>query len=117
MTRFGSDTVTVVTVTEDLDGVRDQFGHPPEIRTEVPVRGCRFRPLPATETTDPPGTTRVSDRWQGTGPAVLALVNIKATDEIQHGGDTYQIIGVPRVFSDLSGRPHHVRFIAARNLG
>lgn len=112
MRTFGADTLTFVMVAEDLDD-RDVLGNPAQVRTEVQVPGCRFRPLPATETrTDE--TTVVKDQWKATCPPHAAVLAAKSQDEIKVDGVTLQIVGGPRVFSDKTGAPFKVSVICER---
>lgn len=115
MRTFGRQTLTFVTVTENL-AVRDTYNKPAEVRTETLVPGCRFRPLPATETTKD-GTQVVRDQWKATCPPVPAVVAAKSRDEITVNGVAYQIVGGPRVFVDLAGTPFKVTVVCERQDG
>lgn len=103
MRPFGCTTLTFVAVTEDLNN-RDRLNKPAIIRTETSVPGCRFRPLPATETARE-GAQVVKDHWRATCPPVAAVLAAKSRDEIKVDGVTLQIVGGPRVSDDLAGRP------------
>ena len=96
MRTFGGQTVTFVTVEEDLD-TRDRYNKPAPVRTETDVPGCRFRPLPATATL--------------TDGTVLAA---KPNDELVVDGVTYQIVGGPRTFVDIGGQPFKTTVICER---
>lgn len=121
---FGGETVLLVTVGQDLND-RDVFNKPAKTRTETPIRNCRFRPLNSKERNDMTTSKekkdslgeRVADPWKLTAPPVGAILNAKNTDEIMFQGNTYQVIGVPRIFTDFSGRPFKVTVIVERNLG
>lgn len=115
MRPFGADTLTFVTVTEDLDN-RDKLNNPAKVRTGVDVPGCRFRPLPATETRGE-GTEVVKDQWKATCPPHPAVIAAKSRDEIRVDGDALQIVGLPRVFDDKWGRPYKVTVICERVAG
>jgi hypothetical protein len=116
MRTFGGDTLTfVITVGEDLND-RDVLGNPAQIRTEVDVPGCRFRPLPATETVAD-GTTVVRGHWRATCPPHPAVLAAKSQDEIEVDGTILQIVGEPRVFSDKAGAPFKVSVICERQVG
>lgn len=115
MRPFGRQTLTFVTVTEDLNN-RDRLNKPAEIRTETDVPGCRFRPLPASETARD-GAQVVKDAWRATCPPVAAVVGAKSRDEIKVDGVTLQIVGGPRVFVDGAGRPFKVSVICERVAG
>lgn len=114
--RFGRTTVVFVAVTEDLDN-RDRYNNPQRVRTEIPVPGCRFRPLTAEEKFDFGITDTVSDTWKCTAPPVAAVMNAKSTDEVKANGVTYQIVGGPRVFTDLASKPFKVTIICQRQIG
>jgi hypothetical protein len=113
--RFGNQSVVVVTVTEDPDN-RDRYNAPALVRTPTTVHGCRFRPTPSTEVIAD-GSDKVTDPHKLTAPPVAAVMNMKNTDEIQWSGVTYQVVGLPRIHTDLAGREHHVTVLVARQLG
>lgn len=110
---FGRTAITFVSVT---DGPLDRYNEPAKIRTTIDVPGCRFRPLPASERIDNVGDV-VTDPWRATCPPLPAVVAAKAEDELIVAGVTYQIVGGPRIFEDLSGKPFKVTVIAQRNTG
>lgn len=120
---FGGETVAIVTVGEDLND-RDRYQKPKKTRIETAVSGCRFRPLNSKERNDMTTAKekkdmgeKVADPWKLTAPPVPAVMNAKNTDELKFNGITYQLLGVPRVFSDFSGRPYKVTIIVERWLG
>jgi hypothetical protein len=112
---FGNQTVVFVTLTEDLNN-RDKYNTPVVVRTEVPVAGCRFRPLTAKEKFDL-GTDVVTDPQKITAPPVAAVVGASANDEVIYGGETFQLVGPPRVYTDMGGTPHKVTLIVQRQTG
>lgn len=113
MRPFGGQTLTFVTVTENLND-RDRYNNPAEIRTETAVPGCRFRPLPASEIrTD--GTEVVGDQWKATCPP--AVVGAKPRDQVTVNGAAYQIVGGPRTFADRTGAPFKVTLVCERLAG
>ncbi|MFN6550662.1 hypothetical protein ACP6C7_18835 [Mycolicibacterium septicum] len=112
---FGGQTITFVSVTEDL-GTRDRYGNPALIRAEVPVPGCRFRPLTAKEKIEG-GFNTVQDPWKATCPPAPAVVGAASNGEVKVDGATYQIVGGVRVFDDLGGDPYKVTVIAERWVG
>lgn len=114
MARFGSQTVTVVVITENLS-VRDPFGNPEHIKTPTAVTGCRVRPLTVHEDTTSNGE-RVTETMKVTAPPIPAIVGLKPTDEIIYDGNTFQV-SLARVFPDLGGRPHKAMIEMSRNLG
>lgn len=113
--RFGNQTLTFVSVTEDPNTL-DDYGHPAQVRTETDVPGCRWRPLPATETIDAMGD-KVTDPWKATCPPVAAVLNADAKSEIVVDGVTYNVVGGPRVFRKLYGAPVKVTVVAQRITG
>lgn len=108
---FGGQTVFFVTVAEDLTN-RDRYNHPAQTRTEVAVHGCRFRPLSAKEKIELGDI--VTDPWKCTAPCVAAVVNARSGDEVRVAGVTYQIVGGPRVFPSMEGRPFKTTIICER---
>lgn len=115
MNTFGGSTLTFVSVTEDLD-TRDRYNQPAKVRTGVDVPGCRFRPLPATETRAD-ATEVVKDQWKATCPPHPAVIAAKSRDEVVVDGVTLQIVGLPRVFPDKWGTPAKVTVICERVTG
>ena len=113
--RFGGTTVVFVTLTEDLNN-RDKYNTPVVVRTEVPVEGCRFRPLTAKEKIDI-GTDLITDPWKATCPPDPAVIGAKAIDEVKVDGTTYQIVGGVRTFDDQGGKPFKTTVIAQRSTG
>lgn len=121
---FGGETVVIVTVGENL-AVRDEFNKPAKTRVEQFVRGCRFRPLNSKERNDMTTAKekkdslgeRVADPWKLTAPPVPAVMNASNLDELVFRGDRYQLIGLPRIFTDFSGRPYKVTIVVERYLG
>ena len=81
---FGTTTIMFVSVTEDPT-VLDRYWKPAKVRVSTDVPGCRFRPLPATETVDETGDV-VVDPWKATCPPVPAVLAAKANDEVVVGG-------------------------------
>lgn len=115
MRSFGKQTITFVTVTEDTS-VLDAYGKPALIRTPTDVTGCHFRPLPATQTITDNGQI-VTNPWRATCPPDAAAINAKTRDELVVDGVTYKIVGGPRVFGDLDGRPFKVSIVVQRITG
>lgn len=110
---FGGQTVTFVTVSEDLNN-RDRYRNPIRVRTEVAVPGCRFRPLTAKERQELGDIVR--DPWKCTAPPVAAVLNADAIDEVKVDGITYQIIGGVRTFPDMGGNNFKVTVICERSI-
>lgn len=110
---FGNQTVTFVTVTENL-AVRDRYNQPTKVRVGVAVPNCRFRPMTAQETIDLGDV--VNDPYKCTAPPVAAVLAADSIDEVVVAGVTYQIVGGVRVFPDLDGDPFKVTVICERRL-
>ena len=115
MRPLGGTTLTFVTVTEDLNN-RDRHNQPAKVRTSTAVPGCRFRPLPATETRAD-ATEVVKDQWKATCPPHPAVIAAKSNDEVVVDGVTLQIVGLPRVFPDKWGTPAKATVICERPSG
>ncbi|AEJ93972.1 head-to-tail stopper [Mycobacterium phage Thibault] len=109
---FGGQTVTFVTITEDLND-RDKYNNPRQVRTETPVPGCRFRPLSAKEKVEF-GYNTVTDPWKCTAPAIPAVMDALSTGILQYGGVDYQITGGARTFASFAGQPFKVTIICER---
>ena len=119
---FGNQTVRFVTVTEDLSN-RDRYNSPELIRTEIPVPGCRFRPLSAEEkialgynAKRSGDTDVVSDPWRCTAPPAAAVMGAEAGGEVKVDGVVYQITGLPRVFPGVNGQPFKVTILCERKI-
>lgn len=102
---FGRQTVIFVTISEDPDS-RDRYNQPQKVRTEVPVAGCRFRPLTFREKLELGDIA--TEVWRCTAPPHPAVMGAKAIDEVIVDGVTYQIIGGARTFADMVGRPFKI---------
>ncbi|MGJ6126188.1 hypothetical protein QN239_26785 [Mycolicibacterium sp. Y3] len=111
MRPFGRQTLTFVTVTEDLTNP-DRYNNPAEVRTSIDVRGCHFRPLTTAEKIDLGDV--VSDTWRATVPPVAAVLAAKADDEVVAGGITYEIVGSPEPFTNLVGELFKVTVVCKR---
>ncbi|MGJ6124697.1 hypothetical protein QN239_19200 [Mycolicibacterium sp. Y3] len=101
MRPFGRQTITFVSVTEDVT-VLDRLKKPAQVRVSMDVAGCHWRPLAATDTISETGDV-VTDPWKATCPPLPAVLAAKAKDEVVVGGVTYQIVGGPRVFDNANG--------------
>jgi hypothetical protein len=86
------------------------------VRVSTDVPGCRFRPLPATETVDETGDV-VVDPWKATCPPVPAVLAAKANDEVVADGVRYQIVGMPRAFAGTNAAPFKVTVVCERRGG
>ncbi len=108
--QLGTQTVTFVTITQ---GPVDPNGIPAEIRTETPVQGCLFRPLRVDEKV---GLTDniATEVWKATCPPVTAAVAASVVGELKHNGSTYQQVGAPQPYRDLSGVLDHVTVMCRR---
>lgn len=110
--RFGGQTVTFITNTESPDS-RDRYNNPAEIRTEVEVPGCRFRPLTFSEEIDESGDKTV-ERWKLTAPPVPAAIDAQPRGELKADGVKYQIVGGAQVFTDMAGKPFKLTVVCER---
>ncbi|MBI3217408.1 MAG: hypothetical protein HYZ38_26640 [Mycobacterium sp.] len=111
-TRLGGSTVAFISVTEDLDN-RDRYDELAEVRTEVDVHGCRFRPLKVDQHTTEVGTF-VSELWKATCPPEPAVLGAKPSGEIRVDGVVYQIVGAVRPYEDLRGGVIKVTVLAQK---
>lgn len=111
--RFGAQTVTFIAVTEDLLN-RDRYNNPTEVRTEVDVVGCHFRPLTAKEKLELGDVA--TDPWKCTAPPDAAVLAAAAVDELKHKGVTYKVIGGVRPFNDFSDRVFKCTVICERTV-
>ncbi|MBF4194668.1 phage head completion protein [Mycolicibacterium phlei] len=110
---FGNQTVTVVIVTGD-DDVRDRYNNPQEVRTEVTITGCRFRPMTAKEKQELGDIA--TEPWKLTAPPVPGLLAARAIDEIRYKGTTYQIIGGVRPYTDFTEHVYKVTVVCERTI-
>lgn len=111
---FGGNTVVVVTVS-DHPTDKDRYNHPLEVRTEVSVKGCRWRPLTFQELTQLGDIS--TERWRLTAPPVPAILNLSADDEVKVDGETFQVIGGPRTHPDMGGNPYKTTVICEKRTG
>jgi hypothetical protein len=110
---FGDQTVTFVAVT---NGALDRLGIPAQVRTEIAVPGCRFRPLSAEETVGL--TDLATEVWKCTAPPVAAVLAAMAIDEVKHNGITYQIVGGVKPYNDyFSNTVHKVTVLCQKQIG
>lgn len=96
---FGSQTVTFVTVTGT--GVYDEFNNETMTETDVPVTGCRHRPLRAEEAAEMFGNV-ATQVWKTTAPPEAAAIAAKSTGTLKEGGRTFHILGGAQPFEDLA---------------
>jgi hypothetical protein len=116
MLPLGGQTVTFVSIAE---GTKDPWGIAAPVPTDVPVRGCRFRPLSGTEKV---GLTDVAtDIWRLTAPPVAVVMNAKVNDQIKYSGPetdglvvTFEIDGGTNTFPDADGAPFKVTVLCKR---
>jgi hypothetical protein len=113
MRSFGDQTLTFVAIT---DGALDRLGIPTQVRTEVVVTGCRFRPLNFEETVNL--TNLSTEVWKGTVPPHPAVLSAKAIDEVKHNGDTYQIVGGIKPYTSYgSNQVYKVTVMCQKQVG
>jgi hypothetical protein len=107
---FGAQTLTFVTISE---GALDVNGIPAQVRTEVEVPGCRFRPLRVSEKV---GLVEniATEVWQATCPPVDAVLAATAISEIEYDGETYLLVGAVQPFTDFTSTVHKVTVLAQR---
>lgn len=96
---FGSQTVAFVTVTGT--GVFDDNGFETTTEVEVPVTGCRHRPLSAAEATEALGNVG-RQVWKTTAPPEAAAIAAKSTGTLKVGNKTFHIVGGAQVFEDYN---------------
>lgn len=111
---FGGQTVTFVSFQDS--GSAGALGTYTQTETAVDVSNCRHRPMTFKETAqyDVDIATEV---WKTTAPPVDAVMNAKADGVIRVDGVNYSIIGGPRCFTDMSGRPYKVTIISQKASG
>lgn len=97
--RFGSQTVAFVTVTGT--GVFDDNGFETTAPTDVPVEGCRHRPLSASEASEVLGDVG-RQVWKTTAPPEAAAIAAKSTGTLKVDGKTFHIVGGTQTFEDYS---------------
>ncbi len=105
---FGSQTLTFVTLVGT--GTYDEYGDEIVTETEVPVEGCRHRPLSAAEATELFGNT-ARQVWKSTCPPEAAAVAAKSTGKLKVDGTTFHIIGGATPFEDFDA-PFKVTIIS-----
>lgn len=96
---FGSQTVGFVTLVGT--GVYDDRGFEVTTPTEVPVAGCRHRPLSAAEASEVLGDV-ARQVWKTTAPPEAAAVAAKSTGQLKVNGQTFHIVGGATPFEDFN---------------
>lgn len=96
---FGSQTLLFVSLVGT--GTYDDYGIEITSETEVPVSGCRHRPLSAAEATEAFGNV-ARQVWKSTCPPEAAAVAAKSTGRIKVGGQVFHIIGGATPFEDFT---------------
>lgn len=96
---FGSRTLTFVSLVGT--GTYDDYGIEITTETEVPVYGCRHRPLSAAEAAEAFGNV-ARQVWKSTCPPEAAAVAAKSTGRIKFGGQVFHIIGGATPFEDFT---------------
>lgn len=96
---FGSQTVTFTTLVGT--GVYDADGVEITTQVDVPVAGCRHRPLKADET--PQYLTNLATQiWKTTAPPEAAAAAAKSTGRLTVDAVTYEILGGAQPFEDFT---------------
>lgn len=111
---FGGQTVTFVSFVDS--GSPGALGTYVQAETSVDVTNCRHRPMTFKETAEY-DIDVATEMWKTTAPPVAAVVNAKADGVIRVDGVTYRIVGGPRCFTDMSGRPYKVTIISQKVSG
>jgi len=96
---FGSQTITFVTLAGT--GEYDDYGIEITTETEVPVKGCRHRPLSAAEANEAFGDV-ARQVWKSTCPPEAAAVAAKSTGRVKVAGQVFHIIGGATPFEDFT---------------
>ncbi len=96
---FGSQTLWFVSLVGT--GTFDDFGFEITTEAEVPVEGCRHRPLSAAEAAEAFGNV-ARQVWKSTCPPEAAAVAAKSTGRINVGGQVFHIIGGATAYEDFS---------------
>lgn len=106
---LAGQTVTFITVTGT--GVYDADGMETMTETEVPVDGCRHRPLRAEEA--PQWVTNLATQvWRTTAPAEAAALAATSNGLLKVDGVTYRIVGGAQPFTDMAGEPFKVTVLS-----
>lgn len=95
---FGSQTLMFVSLVGT--GTYDDYGFEITAPAEVPVTGCRHRPLSAAEATEAFGDMP-RQVWKSTCPPEAAAVAAKSTGRIKFGGQVFHIIGGATAYEDF----------------
>jgi len=96
-TDFGTQTVGFVSLVGT--GEFDDFGFEITTETEVPVYGCRHRPLSAKEAAEALGNV-AEQIWKTTAPPEAAAIAAASTGKLKVDGKTYHILGGAQAFED-----------------
>lgn len=96
---FGSQTLSFVTVAGT--GVFDDEGFEETTTSEIPVGGCRHRPLSAAEASEAFGKVG-TQVWKTTAPPEAAAIAAKSTGVFKEGGRTFNILGGAQPFEDFA---------------
>lgn len=96
---FGSQTVAFVSLVGT--GEFNDFGEEAMTEVEVPVYGCRHRPLSAKEATEALGSV-AEQIWKTTAPPEAAVVAAASTGKLKVDGKTYHILGGAQAFEDYT---------------
>lgn len=111
---FGRQTVTFEAVNRGATG--DSLGVKPELPVDVPVPGCRHRPLKADET--PEYLLNMATQiWKTTAPPTPAVLGAKMNSRLKVDGVPYQIVGGPMPFADPWGQPFKVTIFSKVQVG
>ena len=96
---FGSQTVAFVTLVGT--GVFDEYNVEGMTEADVPVAGCRHRPLSAAEAGQLLGEV-ATQVWKTTAPPEAAAIAAKSTGTLKVDGRTFHILGGTQPFEDFN---------------
>lgn len=97
--RLGSQTVGFVTLVGT--GEYDDYGIEITTEAEVPVTGCRHRPLSAKEATEALGNV-ATQVWKTTAPPAAAAIAAASTGKLKVDGREFAIHAGAQPFEDFS---------------
>lgn len=101
---LGADTLLITTAAQ---GPQDHnFMPTPGAPANEPIPGCSVQPLSTTEIVTFTDLT-ITDK-KALCPVSDTPLALTTADTIAFAGVTYQVYGVPQLWYDLYGTPHHV---------
>jgi len=105
----GGQSVTFVSVGT---GATDEWGNQLKSQSTTTITNCRFRPVSVSETVD--YTDKTTTLWKLTKirPIESQLLDAKPNDLLLWDNKTFEIDGVPKVFTDHTGSVYKVTVFA-----